>query len=231
MNVTHFVAVQEEMNILLGVTGSVAAIKADQIVHHLKHQTADQNVNVKVIWTENAAKFNPDYRNVPNIEGSFTDEDEWGAWKGRGDPVLHIDLTKWADVFLVCPLDALTLSKLAQGHCDNLLTCALIAWPADKPLILCPAMNTNMWTNPLVRQNLHKAELLSHVSVIPPISKKLMCGDTGIGAMEEPEIVALKVREIVKHFKSPPDWKDKLQMIGSICGALSLAYFLIAKVK
>lgn len=73
--------------------------------------------------------------------------------------MLHIDLSKWADVFVIAPLDALTLSKLAHGHCDNLLTCCFMAWDfknVDKLVVLCPSMNTKMWQNPATKTNLNR---------------------------------------------------------------------------
>lgn len=76
------------------------------------------------------------------------DEDEWSCWSKREDPVLHIDLRKWADVLLVAPLSANTLAKLANGLCDNLLTCVARAWDFSRPLLVAPAMNTLMWESP-----------------------------------------------------------------------------------
>jgi len=62
--------------------------------------------------------------------------------------VLHIDLAKWADIFVIAPCSANTLAKLAYGICDNLLTSVARAWDADRPLVIAPAMNTHMWTHP-----------------------------------------------------------------------------------
>lgn len=67
---------------------------------------------------------------------STGDEDEWHAWKAIGDPVLHIDLRRWADLMVIAPLSANTLAKLAGGLCDNLLTCVVRAWDFDKPLLV-----------------------------------------------------------------------------------------------
>jgi phosphopantothenoylcysteine decarboxylase len=112
------------------------------------------------------------------------DEDEWSLWKKRGDPVLHIDLVKWADIFIIAPLDANTLGKISSGLCDNLLTCVARAWDMEKPLIFCPAMNTKMFNHPITRKQIEELKDFGYYE-ISPISKTLMCGDTGLGAMAE----------------------------------------------
>jgi phosphopantothenoylcysteine decarboxylase len=83
----------------------------------------------------------------------YEDAMEWETWKGRSDPVLHIELRKWADCFLIAPLSANTLAKLANGLCDNLITLVCRCWNMKKndkgtlmtPILVCPAMNTMMW--------------------------------------------------------------------------------------
>ncbi len=122
-------------------------------------------------------------------------------------------MTKWADVFVVAPADCLTLSKLAHGHCDNLLTCALLAWPClaseeghlagekPKPLVVCPSMNTKMWAHPATRENLRLVRSFG-AECVGPISKRLMCGDVGTGAMEEPAEVARKVAMAMSSFST-----------------------------
>lgn len=120
------------------------------------------------------------------------DEHEWQMWKNRGDPILHIDLVKWADLFLIAPLDANTLGKISSGMCDNLLTCVARAWDMDKPLLFCPAMNTKMYLHPLTRKQIDELKGFGYFEV-PAISKTLMCGDTGIGAMAEPSVIAQKI--------------------------------------
>ena len=74
----------------------------------------------------------------------------------RGDPVLHIELRKWADLLIVAPLDANTLAKFALGLSDNCLTCVFRAWDFAKPVILAPAMNTFMWESPVTLRHLRQ---------------------------------------------------------------------------
>lgn len=131
-------------NILVGCTGSVAAIKLPELVKKL----CQSNLDVRVVVTERAKHFLKDIELPAGIQ-ILSDTVEWAAWQGRGDPVLHIDLAKWADVFLIAPLDANTLGKMASGVCDNILTCVARAWDCKKPLYFCPAMNTKMWDHPV----------------------------------------------------------------------------------
>ncbi|KAG7155252.1 phosphopantothenoylcysteine decarboxylase subunit SIS2-like [Homarus americanus] len=110
--------------------------------------------------------------------------DEWAAWNGRGDPVLHIQLRDWAQVMLISPLDANTMAKIAQGLCDNLLTCIVRAWDAARPLVFCPAMNTHMYKHPLTMRHTSILKELGYIEVCV-VSKRLACGDVGPGAMAE----------------------------------------------
>ena len=85
-------------------------------------------------------------------------------------------------MFVVAPLSANTLAKMANGMCDNLLTCVVRAWDFSKPLLVAPAMNTYMWDSPFTTRHLEQLEALG-VTVVDPVSKKLACGDVGNGAM------------------------------------------------
>ncbi|MGL4424303.1 MAG: flavoprotein [Gemmataceae bacterium] len=187
-------------NILLGVTGSVAAIKTPELVSTL----AAHGHTVKVLATDAALYF----FDAPAL-GVLTDKDEWNADRyTRGDEVLHIALRKWAELFLIAPLDANTLAKFSIGLCDNALTCVMRAWDFTKPVLVAPAMNTLMWQHPFTRRHLrclaadfgagHLPGHLDQDQLIPlindraktlrvaaPISKVLACGDEGLGAMAE----------------------------------------------
>lgn len=150
-------------NVLLGATGSVAAVRIPALFEAL---VAAGHV-VKVVATDAAAYFfdagavgrpagaSPGERDPAVV---ILDADEWpgrgGGRYSRGDEVLHIELRKWADVFAIAPLDANTLAKLAVGLCDNCLTCVWRAWDMTKPVLLAPAMNTLMWQHPFTRRHL-----------------------------------------------------------------------------
>src|SRR5271165_4017992 len=208
--------------LILGVTGSVAAIRTPALVRELSAAGHD----VRVVATEPAVYFF-EPSELATLGGSggaprehvlLRDADEWpNAKYGRGDPVLHIELRKWADMLIVAPLDANTLAKFAIGLSDNFLTCVFRAWDFSKPVILAPAMNTFMWESPITLRHLRQL-LEDHSSepaptvwtlqeapavfalqaplivLIPPQAKRLACGDVGTGAMAEVTEIAEVVR-------------------------------------
>ncbi|CAL5222125.1 g4443 [Coccomyxa viridis] len=182
--------------VLLGVSGSVAAIKVPIIAKLLS-----EFCEVIVIATDASRKL----LHVVQLEAMHLpvkgDEEEWREWKEVGDPVLHIELRRWADCLVIAPLSANTLAKCAQGLCDNLLTCVFRAWDFSRPLLVAPAMNTFMWDSPFTGAQLEVLQKLG-VSIIPPISKKLACGDVGNGALAEPAAIAEAVRGAIFPQKS-----------------------------
>jgi phosphopantothenoylcysteine decarboxylase len=99
--------------------------------------------------------------------------------------VVHIDLREWADILLIAPLTANTLAKMANGFCDNLLTCIVRAWNTKKPMMIAPAMNTKMWENKFTAKHLEAIKDTYGVRIIEPVIKRLACDEVGIGAMEE----------------------------------------------
>ncbi|KAL9266168.1 Phosphopantothenoylcysteine decarboxylase-like protein [Drosera capensis] len=173
--------------ILVAASGSVAAIKF-AILCHCFSEWAE----VKAVASASALHF-VDTVAMPKDAVLYTDEDEWSSWKKIGDPVLHIELRRWADVMVIAPLSANTLGKIAGGLCDNLLTCIVRAWDYTKPLFVAPAMNTFMWNNPFTEKHLILLDELG-ISLIPPVTKRLACGDYGNGAMAEPTLINATVR-------------------------------------
>lgn len=193
------------MKILLGVTGSVAATLTDKVIAALEAAGHE----VKVVVTRPAAYFWRKGRRAyawsmllsklwpwrgdlqPMTKKILTDWDEWPGWHYRKkDLVLHITLRDWADVLVVAPLTANTLAKMANGQADNLLTSVTRAWDLrNKPMILAPAMNTKMWEHPVTREHLKilVAQGANRAIIVPPQSKKLACGDIGMGAMAKIE--------------------------------------------
>ncbi|KAI8924317.1 flavoprotein [Entophlyctis helioformis] len=188
------------VNVLVGVTGSVASIKLPLLVRHIK-ETFAPSVEVKVVATKPALHFfNAD--DLGPATPLLTDDDEWAMWTKMSDPVLHIELRNWADVFVVAPLDANTMAKAANGLCDNLLTCVLRAWDQSKPVVICPAMNTHMWTHPLTARHLSLLQNDLGYIVVDPVSKLLACGDLGMGGMAAPADIALAASVAYKAFRS-----------------------------
>lgn len=213
-------------NILLGVTGSVAAIKTPELVAAL----GAAGHAVKVVATDAALYFFDPValdrsRVLRNPDVVVLDEDEWpgrgdGGRYRRGDPVQHIELRRWADLLLVAPLDANTLAKFATGLCDNCLTCVWRAWDPTRPAAVAPAMNTFMWQHPLTRRHLRAlaadagaAHVPGHLDddalvaqinarsktfrVVGPQVKTLACGDVGDGAMADVSELVTAVGELL----------------------------------
>lgn len=226
--------------LLLGVTGSVAAIHTPALFEALRQVGHE----VKVVATRSSLYFF-DPAAIGRIEESrdsekaggglvsfldtgrriahrvILDEDEWpGRSQGhryqRGDPVLHIELRRWADLLLIAPLDANTLAKLASGLADNCLTCVWRAWDVTKPVVLAPAMNTHMWEHPITGRNLRQIagdlppaetgleDVIKWINVhsktlhiVSPISKRLACGDEGIGAMGSLAEILMAVEHVL----------------------------------
>jgi phosphopantothenoylcysteine decarboxylase len=205
-------------NVLLGATGSVAAVRVPALFEAL----SAAGHAVKVVATDAATYFfDPESVGGPVVR----DADEWpgrgdGRRYERGDEVLHIELRKWADVFVIAPLDANTLAKLAVGLCDNCLTCVWRAWDVAKPVVLAPAMNTLMWQHPMTRRHLKSiaadagaahlpmhlddAQLIAQINdrsktlrVVSPVTKQLACGDVGTGALADVGDVVAAVTELL----------------------------------
>jgi phosphopantothenoylcysteine decarboxylase len=188
-------------NVLLGVTGSVAATRTPALFAALQ----SQGHQVRVVATRSALYFfNPAELDPTYVGRNPTvvtlDEDEWpGDRYRRDDAVMHIELRRWADLLLIAPLDANTLAKLAAGIADNCLTCVWRAWDVNQRVLLAPAMNTLMWEHPLTGRQLRQvAADNANVRIVGPISKELACGDVGIGAMAEVNEIVAAVAVSVK---------------------------------
>ena len=167
----------EGKNIVLGVCGGIAAYKAADVVSRLKKMAAE----VSVIMTKSACELiSPaTFRALSQNPVSVSVFDEPKTWE-----INHISLAERADVFLVAPATANVIGKIAGGIADDMLTTSIMASLAPK--LIAPAMNTNMFENPIVRENLKKLEGLGY-TIIPPRSSRLACGTVGTGALAEAE--------------------------------------------
>jgi phosphopantothenoylcysteine decarboxylase len=202
--------------VLLGLSGSVASIKVVALVEKLSRWC-----ELRLITTGPALHFfSPSELQTQYGVKVYRDEDEWGAapYK-RGDPVLHIELRKWADLMLVAPLSANTLAKISHGLCDNLLTTTIRCWSyATHSLVIAPAMNTMMWDSPFTRSQLALLEQL-RVRVIQPIAKVLACGDVGKGAMATVEEIDREMQEAWRGQVRKGYQQTEDQLSGVSCGA------------
>uniref|UniRef100_A0A6G1SB49 Phosphopantothenoylcysteine decarboxylase n=1 Tax=Aceria tosichella TaxID=561515 RepID=A0A6G1SB49_9ACAR len=202
---------KKNFNVLIAVTGSVATVKLIELIKKLKSlfpqtfvnradtKTYEATISIRVLMTEHSKHFvnKSDIANC--ISGGspievYDDTDEWSMWKKMGDPVLHIELRKWADLLVIAPLDANTMAKLANGICDNLLTCVVRAWDVAKKLIYCPAMNVHMYEHPITREQLGKLQSFGYLRV-DCVEKRLACGDVGLGAMASVDTISDRVVE------------------------------------
>ncbi|MFC2470908.1 bifunctional phosphopantothenoylcysteine decarboxylase/phosphopantothenate--cysteine ligase CoaBC [Lachnoanaerobaculum gingivalis] len=169
----------KDKNILLGVTGGIAAYKIANLASMLKKQSA----NVKVIMTENACQFiTPMTFETLTAQKVYTDTFD----RNFEFKVDHIELGKWADVFLIAPATANAIGKLANGIADDMLTTTALAMRC--PIVVSPAMNTAMFENKVVKHNIMKLRTYG-MDIILPASGHLACGDTGAGKMPEPEML------------------------------------------
>lgn len=178
-------------HVLIACSASVAAIKIPDIIYEL----SQKHISITLVVTEASKHF----LDVEKIKKEFkidlfTDQNEWDTWKKRGDPVLHIELSKKADLLVLAPLSANTMAKVSTGICDNLLTCIVRAWNVSKPVLFCPSMNTQMWNHPVTKNQVDTLMSWKY-HLIPPIVKTLMCGDHGIGAMAEVETIVKQILE------------------------------------
>jgi len=177
--------VKKEKNIVLGVTASIAIYKACEAIRRLK----DQAFSVTVVMTQEAEELikpvvfqslsgNRVYRNL------FDDPDTW--------EIEHVSLADKADLVLVVPATANIIAKVANGICDDLLTCVICATKA--PVVICPAMNESMYRNRIVQGNIKKLKTCGY-KFVEPVKGRLACGKIGVGCLAEVETIIKEVKK------------------------------------
>lgn len=188
-----------EKHIVLGVTGSIAAYKIASLASMLVKEQAD----VTVIMTKNATNFiNP--ITFETLTGNKCLVDTFD--RNFQYNVEHVALAKQTDAFLVAPASANVIAKAVHGIADDMLTTTLLA--CQCPKIFAPAMNTRMYQNPIVRDNIKKLKDYG-MEVVAPASGYLACGDTGEGKMPEPEVL----HEAVLRALTPKDLAGKKVLV------------------
>jgi phosphopantothenoylcysteine decarboxylase/phosphopantothenate--cysteine ligase len=174
----------QDKRIVLGITGSIAAYKAADLASKM----AQAGALVDVILTGSAAQFVTPLT-FQSVTGrmAFTDSDLWGT-QGH---IQHIGLARKAQLLVIAPITANTIAKLAHGIADNLLTVTTLA--ASCPVVIAPAMDGGMFTNPATQENL---KILGErdVTIIGPAEGHLASGMTGIGRMVEPQVLLRHIR-------------------------------------
>lgn len=177
------------MKILLGICGSISAYKSIDLARAL----VKKGHQVRVVLTKGANEFvRPNIFSYLGVEKVYNFDSDFDYPKNTDDKgtVLHIELSKWADRFLVCPLSANTLSSLAMGRANDLLTSVFLAFPETKPIVLFPAMNTLMYEHPITQANIdlvQRLQSLQNTFIYPPEEGMLACGDVGAGKLPDVE--------------------------------------------
>ena len=175
-------------NIILGVTASIAIYKACDILRWLKNE----GFLVTVVLTPEAEEFIQPllFQNLSGnkvYSGLFDTPEAW--------EIEHISLAKKADLVLIAPATANIIGKIASGICDDLLTCVCCATQA--PILICPAMNENMYKNKIVQENIKKLKSLGYKFVEPRVGR-LACGKVGVGCLAEVETIIKEVKKILR---------------------------------
>ena len=173
--------------IILGISGSIAAYKAADITNALtKH-----GINVHVLMTKNAVSFI-----TPFTLQCLSKNKVYSDVMTEPESAVHVKLAKQADLFVVAPASANIIARLAAGFADDMLTSAALA-AKNIPLFVAPAMHTNMYENPAVRNNLSVLQKRGW-KIIEPRESRLACGDKGKGAMADVEVIVKIVLEALK---------------------------------
>jgi phosphopantothenoylcysteine decarboxylase len=208
-------------HLLLAASGSVATIKIPNMLHALSKHPA---LSIRLLFTPSASHFlsgqsaeQPKLQSllsIPNVDGLYVDASEWAKPWERGDPILHIELRRWADVLVIAPLSANMLAKVVNGISDGLLASVVRAWDTTglvdgkkKRIIVAPAMNTAMWRQPVTARQIRVLEEEwgireglpgdeeGWIEVLRPQEKELACGDVGDGAMYQWDKIVTVIEE------------------------------------
>ena len=168
------------MRLLLGITGGIAAYKGPELVRALRRR----GHSVRCVLTEHARRL------VATDALIAVSGEPVSCELFPGDGTMpHIDLARWCEGLLIAPATADVLARLALGLADDLLTTLHLALEPAKPVWLAPAMNTVMWKKPVVQGHL-KTLTERGTHIIAPVSGHLACGESGLGAMADPESIA-----------------------------------------
>ena len=205
------------MNIILGVTGSIAAYKANDVLRGL----LKNGHTVVVVLTSGALKFvKAENFMYLGAEEVYSPMDDFNTTK-QLDSVLHINLKDWADLILISPLSANTLAKFAHGECGDLLASIFLSAEAV-PKILFPAMNTQMYNNTITKKNIEIVKSIQNLFFHEPDSGELICGDEGTGKLPQTDYIV----DFVEHFSFKEVDKHVLITTGATIAPLDPVRYL-----
>jgi phosphopantothenoylcysteine synthetase/decarboxylase len=188
------------LNILLGVSGGIAAYKAVDLAGKLT--TAGAKVNT--VMTENACHLVGE-ASFEAVTGSAVFKSLWNSHEEN--KIGHIALVDWADIIVVAPATANIIGKIANGICDDLLSTTLCAaWRLiqSESAFLAPAMNNNMWNNPAVQRNVTTVKEMGF-QLIGSVEGRLACGTEGIGRMSEPQDIRKAIEKVASKINKRKD--------------------------
>jgi phosphopantothenoylcysteine decarboxylase / phosphopantothenate---cysteine ligase len=187
------------MKYVLAVTGSIASFKSYEVARQL----VKNGYEVKVILTQGALEFiKPDTFRYLGVQDVYLPTDDFDPKNlGQKENVLHIELAKWAHKLIIAPASANTMARLALGLNNDLLGSLFLAF-GKRPVLIFPAMNTEMWNHPRTQEHLSSLRNLSHISVVNPVSGLLACGDIGQGKFPEVSAVVDLIETLDPHKKS-----------------------------
>ena len=177
---------KKKLKVLLLISGSIAAVRIPLLVSQL----IKENYIVKCVITKNTENIiQPLSLSILSRNKCITDEDQWDYKRSKP---LHIYLNEWADILVIAPLTATTLSKWICGNAEGLVSSILIA--NQKPILVAPAMNTNMWLNPAVNNNYEKLKKYNNTLLIEPTKGLLACDQIGIGKIPSNNLLTLAIK-------------------------------------
>jgi len=184
-----------KIKVLLLITGSIAAVRIPLLVSQL----AKEDYEIKCILSKNAEKIiKPLSLSILSKNPCILEEDQWSSTQSIP---LHIELCNWADILIIAPLTATTLSKWITGNADGLIPSILIA--NIKPIIVAPAMNTQMWLNKAVQKNYENLQYYENDLSLHPSEGLLACDAIGIGKIPPNDLIQLAIEFIISHNQSP----------------------------
>ncbi len=186
---------ESKVKVLLLITGSIAAVRIPLLVSQL----FKDNYDIKCVVSKNAEKLiQPASLSILSRNPCILDNDQWSYLQSSP---LHIDLCNWADVLIIAPLTATTLSKWVTGNADGLISSILLA--NNKPIIVAPAMNSKMWLNNAVQKNYQNLQDYSNVLLLKPCNGILACDEIGIGKIPSNDLIHLALTFILIQNKKP----------------------------
>ncbi|HAI10480.1 MAG TPA: hypothetical protein DCM28_02170 [Phycisphaerales bacterium] len=180
----------QDRQVLVAVTGGIACYKACTLVSRL----AQQGAQVRVVMTSSATQFV-----TPLTFQSLSNQAvHTSLWEAMDRPdAQHIGLARWAELVIIAPATANMIAKAANGICDDLVSTVLNATPQTTPVVFAPAMNADMWANPVTQRNVQTVQELLHWQMVGPEEGWQACRTLGAGRMSEPETILIQAEQVL----------------------------------